>query len=79
MFNKLSEIQSSAASYILSCCFFLGLVDNPELRVVVMFIYEAYKSGGARFLSQILEPLTNSKALIAGGLVEGVFSPHRDW
>uniref|UniRef100_A0A3Q2QLH6 F-box protein 22 n=1 Tax=Fundulus heteroclitus TaxID=8078 RepID=A0A3Q2QLH6_FUNHE len=55
-----------------------GLVDNPELRVVVMFIYEAYKSGGARFLNQILEPLTNSKALIAGGLVEGVFSPPRD-
>uniref|UniRef100_A0A3P9N2G2 F-box protein 22 n=2 Tax=Poecilia reticulata TaxID=8081 RepID=A0A3P9N2G2_POERE len=55
-----------------------GLVDNPELRVVVMFIYEAYKSGGARFLSQILEPLTNSKALIAGGLVEGVFSPPRE-
>lgn len=52
-----------------------GLVDNPELRVVLMFVYEAYKSGGARFLSQILEPLAKSKALIAGGLVESVFSP----
>ncbi|XP_047218860.1 F-box only protein 22 [Girardinichthys multiradiatus] len=55
-----------------------GLVDNPELRVVLLFIYEAYKSGGARFLNQILEPLTNSKALIAGGLVEGVFAPPKD-
>ncbi|XP_031170142.1 F-box only protein 22 [Sander lucioperca] len=54
-----------------------GLVDNPELRVVLMFVYEAYKTGGAHFLSQILEPLAKSKALIAGGLVESVFSPPR--
>ncbi|XP_034725736.1 F-box only protein 22 [Etheostoma cragini] len=54
-----------------------GLVDNPELRVVLLFVYEAYKTGGAHFLSQILEPLAKSKALIAGGLVESVFSPPR--
>ncbi|CAJ1048991.1 F-box only protein 22 [Xyrichtys novacula] len=54
-----------------------GLVENPELRVVLMFVYEAYKSGGARFLGQILEPLAKSKALIAGGLVDSVFSPTR--
>ncbi|XP_051918873.1 F-box only protein 22 isoform X2 [Hippocampus zosterae] len=50
-----------------------GLIDNPELRVVLLFVYDAYKSGGARFLGQILEPLAKSKALIAGGLVESVF------
>ncbi|XP_061621742.1 F-box only protein 22 isoform X2 [Phyllopteryx taeniolatus] len=50
-----------------------GLIDNPELRVVLLFVYEAYKSGGARFLGQILEPLAKSKAVIAGGLVESVF------
>ncbi|XP_028257701.1 F-box only protein 22 [Parambassis ranga] len=54
-----------------------GLVDNTELRVVLLFVYEAYKSGGARFLNQILEPLAKSKALIAGGLVESVFTPPR--
>ncbi|XP_028295457.1 F-box only protein 22 [Gouania willdenowi] len=54
-----------------------GLVDNPELRVVLLFVYEVYKSGGARFLSQILEPLSKTKALIAGGIVENVFSPPR--
>ncbi|XP_017274181.1 F-box only protein 22 [Kryptolebias marmoratus] len=54
-----------------------GLVENPELRVVLLFIYEAYRSGGARFLNQILEPLSKSKALIAGGLVENAFSPPR--
>ncbi|KAM6942989.1 F-box only protein 22 [Xenentodon cancila] len=52
-----------------------GLVDNSELRVVLMFVYEAYKPGGARFLNQILEPLSKSKAVIAGGLVENAFSP----
>ncbi|XP_037603580.1 F-box only protein 22 [Sebastes umbrosus] len=54
-----------------------GLVDNPELRVVLIFVYQAYKTGGVHFLSQILEPLAKSKALIAGGLVESVFSPPR--
>lgn len=54
-----------------------GLIDNPELRVVLIFVYEAYKPGGARFLNHILEPLAKSKALIAGGLVESVFSPSR--
>lgn len=54
-----------------------GLVDNPDLRVVLLFGYEAYKSGGARFLNMVLEPLAKSKALIAGGIVENVFSPAR--
>lgn len=54
-----------------------GLVDNPELRVILLFVYEAYKTGGGQFLDQILGPLGKSKALIAGGLVESVFSPPR--
>ncbi|XP_056134917.1 F-box only protein 22 [Lampris incognitus] len=54
-----------------------GLVDNPELRVVLLFVYEVRTSGAARFLNQVLEPLAKSKALIAGGLIESVFSPPR--
>ncbi|XP_053722203.1 F-box only protein 22 [Synchiropus splendidus] len=54
-----------------------GLVDNPDLRVVMLFVYEAHISGGARFVNQILDPLAKSKALITGGLVETVFSPTR--
>ncbi|XP_076012280.1 F-box only protein 22 isoform X2 [Genypterus blacodes] len=54
-----------------------GLVNNPELRVVLLFVYEVYKSEGARFLNQIMEPLKKSKALIAGGIVDGAFSPPR--
>lgn len=73
-------LQNMFSHHSFNCCSsFSGLVDNPELRVVLIFVYEAYKSGGARFLSQILEPLAKSKALIAGGLVESVFSPTRHW
>uniref|UniRef100_A0A8C6KFQ9 F-box protein 22 n=1 Tax=Nothobranchius furzeri TaxID=105023 RepID=A0A8C6KFQ9_NOTFU len=54
-----------------------GLVDNPELRVVLMFVYGGHRSGGAQFINQFLEPLFKSKVLIAGGLVETVFSPPR--
>lgn len=52
-----------------------GLIDNPELRVVLLFVNDAYKSGGARFLNQLLGPLAETKALVAGGLVECAFSP----
>lgn len=44
-----------------------------------MFVYEAYKPGGERFLNQLLELLGKSKALIAGGIVESVFSPPKTW
>ncbi|XP_076879997.1 F-box only protein 22 [Brachyhypopomus gauderio] len=54
-----------------------GLVGNPDLKVVLLFGYEAYKSGGGRFFKQLLEPLANSNALIAGGHVERVFPQHR--
>lgn len=52
-----------------------GLIDNPELRVVLLFVHDAYTSGGARFINQLLGPLAETKALLAGGLVESVFSP----
>lgn len=74
-----SEMQSLHTLTVVCRTFPPGLVDNPDLRVVLMFVYEAYKSGGARFLTQLLEPLAKSKALIAGGLVESVFSPSRHW
>ncbi|XP_061734631.1 F-box only protein 22 [Nerophis ophidion] len=54
-----------------------GLVDNPELRVVLIFFYETYRSRGVQFLNQILVPLAKSTALITGGLVEKVFLPNR--
>ncbi|KAG7473408.1 hypothetical protein MATL_G00095540 [Megalops atlanticus] len=55
-----------------------GLVGNPDLRVVLLFGYEAFKSGAARFLNKVLEPLAQSSALIAGGHVENVFTHSRE-
>ncbi|KAJ8417329.1 hypothetical protein AAFF_G00285560 [Aldrovandia affinis] len=55
-----------------------GLVGNPDLRVVLLFGYEAFKSGAARFLNKVLEPLAQSSALIAGGHVETVFTHPRE-
>ncbi|KAI1904477.1 hypothetical protein AGOR_G00006040 [Albula goreensis] len=55
-----------------------GLVGNPDLRVVLLFGYEAFKSGAARFLNKVLEPLAQSNALVAGGHVENVFTHTRE-
>lgn len=56
-----------------------GLAANPDLKVVLLFGYEAYKTGAARFLNQLLEPLGRSNVLIAGGHVESVLPHKRDW
>ncbi|XP_052007823.1 F-box only protein 22 [Xyrauchen texanus] len=51
-----------------------GLINNPDLKVVLLFDYETYKPGGGRFLNTLLEPLSQSNVLIVGGQVERVFS-----
>ncbi|TUG88270.1 F-box only protein 22 [Bagarius yarrelli] len=51
---------------------------EEELEVVLLFGYDAYKTGAARFLNQLLEPLGQSNVLIAGGHVEKVFPYKRD-
>ncbi|XP_066503753.1 F-box only protein 22 [Hoplias malabaricus] len=55
-----------------------GLVNNPDLKVVLIFGYDSYKSGAARFLNQLLEPLGRSNVLIAGGHVEKAFAQQKD-
>ncbi|XP_027007847.1 F-box only protein 22 [Tachysurus fulvidraco] len=55
-----------------------GLAGNPDLKVVLLFGYDAYKTGAARFLNQLLEPLGQSNVLIAGGHVERVLPHKRD-
>ncbi|KAJ0002056.1 hypothetical protein NQD34_001852 [Periophthalmus magnuspinnatus] len=51
-----------------------GLIDNTDLRVVLLFVYEAYKCGGARFLNQILGPLAETKALVGGSYRKCILS-----
>ncbi|KAM9461544.1 F-box only protein 22 [Clarias gariepinus] len=55
-----------------------GLSGNPDLKVVLLFGYDSYKTGAARFLNQLLEPLGRSNVLIAGGHVERAFPQARD-
>ncbi|XP_067298224.1 F-box only protein 22 isoform X2 [Pseudorasbora parva] len=54
-----------------------GLINNPDLKVVLLFDYDTYKSGGGRFLNKLLEPLSQSNVLIVGGQVEDVFCINR--
>lgn len=61
------------------CILFLGLINNPNLKVVLIFDYETYKPGGGRFLNMLLEPLSQSNALIIGGQVERVFTKDVTW
>ncbi|XP_043100614.1 F-box only protein 22 [Puntigrus tetrazona] len=49
-----------------------GLINNPDLKVVLMFDYETWKAG--RFLNKLLEPLSQNNVLIVGGQVERAFS-----
>ncbi|XP_056604809.1 F-box only protein 22 [Triplophysa dalaica] len=51
-----------------------GLINNPNLKVVLLFDYETYKPGGGRFLNKLLKPLSQSNVLIVGGQVERVFT-----
>ncbi|KAF5898686.1 F-box only protein 22, partial [Clarias magur] len=55
-----------------------GLSGNPDLKVVLLFGYNAYKTGASRFLNQLLKPLGQSNVLIAGGHVERAFPQARD-
>ena len=73
--STLPETASSCVFVFVS----LGLLGNPDLKVVLLFGYMAFKSGASRFLNQFLEPLSHTNALIAGGHVERAFCPHRDW
>ncbi|NP_001025277.1 F-box only protein 22 [Danio rerio] len=51
-----------------------GLINNPDLKVVLMFNYNTYKPGGGRFLNKLLEPLSQSNILVVGGQVEREFT-----
>uniref|UniRef100_A0A8C4TL72 F-box protein 22 n=1 Tax=Erpetoichthys calabaricus TaxID=27687 RepID=A0A8C4TL72_ERPCA len=52
-----------------------GLVNNPGLRVVLLFGYEAFRPEALRFLNHIIEPLSKENILLAGGHVEYMMSP----
>ncbi|NXC40492.1 FBX22 protein, partial [Penelope pileata] len=51
-----------------------GLRNNPDLRVVLLFGYNSWKSGAPRFLHQIVNLLNEKSIILAGGQVENVTS-----
>uniref|UniRef100_A0A8D0B1Q5 F-box protein 22 n=1 Tax=Salvator merianae TaxID=96440 RepID=A0A8D0B1Q5_SALMN len=51
-----------------------GLKNNPDLRVVLLFGYNTWKSGATRFLHQIVNRLNEKSIILAGGHVEGFTS-----
>uniref|UniRef100_A0A8D0HKA2 F-box protein 22 n=1 Tax=Sphenodon punctatus TaxID=8508 RepID=A0A8D0HKA2_SPHPU len=51
-----------------------GLKNNPDLRVVLLFGYNSWKSGANRFLHQIVNPLNEKSIILAGGYVESFTS-----
>ncbi|XP_032618983.2 F-box only protein 22 isoform X1 [Chelonoidis abingdonii] len=51
-----------------------GLKNNPELRVVLLFVYNSWKPGADRFLNQIINPLNEKSIILAGGYVESLTS-----
>ncbi|XP_050971602.1 F-box only protein 22 [Labeo rohita] len=53
-----------------------GLINNPDLKVVLLFDYETWKAGGGSFLNKLLEPLSQNNVLIVGGQVDRAFSSY---
>ncbi|XP_050834346.1 F-box only protein 22 isoform X3 [Serinus canaria] len=51
-----------------------GLKNNPDLRVVLLFGYNSWKTGATRFLHQIVNPLNEKSIILAGGQVESFTS-----
>ncbi|KAH0619854.1 hypothetical protein JD844_014222 [Phrynosoma platyrhinos] len=52
----------------------IGLKNNPDLRVVILFGYNTWKSGATRFLHQIVNHLNEKSIIVAGGYVESFTS-----
>uniref|UniRef100_A0A0K8RV05 F-box only protein 22 n=1 Tax=Crotalus horridus TaxID=35024 RepID=A0A0K8RV05_CROHD len=51
-----------------------GLKNNPDLRAVLLFGYNTWKSGSTRFLRQIVNRLNEKSIILAGGYVESITS-----
>ncbi|KAM8973295.1 F-box only protein 22 [Pelodytes ibericus] len=47
-----------------------GLKNNPDLRVVLIFGYNTWRQGDARFLNEVLNHLNEKSIIIAGGQIE---------
>lgn len=51
-----------------------GLINNPDLRAVIVLGYGTWKTGFSRLLQEVLHPLNEKNIIIAGGFVEKITS-----
>ncbi|XP_032123210.1 F-box only protein 22 isoform X2 [Sapajus apella] len=52
----------------------VGLLDNPELRVVLVFGYNCCKVGANNFLQQVVSTFSDMNIILAGGQVDNLSS-----
>ncbi|XP_054444761.1 F-box only protein 22 [Pteronotus mesoamericanus] len=52
----------------------VGLLDNPELRVVLVFGYNCCKVGASRYLQRVVRTFSDMNVIVAGGQVDNLAS-----
>ncbi|XP_033611873.1 F-box only protein 22 isoform X2 [Fukomys damarensis] len=52
----------------------VGLLDNPELRVVLVFGYNCCKVGASSYLQRVVSTFSNMNIILAGGQVDSLLS-----
>lgn len=51
-----------------------GLLDNPELRVVLVFGYNCCKVGASNYLQRVVSTFSDMNVILAGGQVDNLAS-----
>lgn len=59
---------------IISFHFSSGLLDNPELRVVLVFGYNCCKVGASNYLQRVVSTFSDMNIILAGGQVDNLSS-----
>lgn len=59
---------------IVTLCFSTGLLDNPELRVVLVFGYNCCKVGASNYLQRVVSTFSDMNVILAGGQVDNLAS-----
>jgi len=54
--------------------FSAGLLDNPELRVVLVFGYNCCKVGASNYLQRVVSTFSDMNVILAGGQVDNLAS-----
>ncbi|XP_053450169.1 F-box only protein 22 isoform X1 [Nycticebus coucang] len=52
----------------------VGLIDNPELRVVLIFGYNCCKMGASNYLHRVVSSFSDMNIILAGGQVDNLSS-----